>query len=53
MPLSPWQKLAIMMAGFAIVSVTVVAVACTIFPGGCLFPIFCREEEGMDQARET
>ena len=44
MPLTPWQKLAIMVAGFAIVSVTVVIVACTIFPGGCLFPLFCRDD---------
>ena len=36
-----------MLAGFAIVSVTVAVVACTIFPGGCLFPLFCRgDDEG-------
>ena len=45
MALTPWQKIAIMLAGFAIVSVTVVAVACTVFPGGCLFPIFCRNDD--------
>ena len=45
LPLTPWQKLAIMLAGFAIVSVTVAVVACTIFPGGCLFPLFCRDDE--------
>ena len=45
LPLTPWQKLAIMLAGFAIVSVTVAVVACTIFPGGCLFPLFCRGDD--------
>ena len=45
LPLTPWQKLAIMLAGFAIVSVTVAVVACTIFPGGCLFPFFCRGDD--------
>ena len=46
MPLTPWEKLAIMLAGFAIVSVTVVIVACTIFPGGCMYPLFCRDDDG-------